>query len=138
MSPEVPPSAVATVRGFNRFYTQKIGVLEAGHLGSPFSLAEVRVLYELAKADDLTATEVARRLGLDAGYLSRILKRFLARRLIARTRSPRDKRRTLLRLTDRGRATFEPLDAKASAAVSELVAGVSGADRSRLLEAMAR
>ena len=130
-------AAVATVRRFNRFYTQRIGVLEAGHLGSPFSLAEVRVLYELAQKDDTTASEVARRLGLDAGYLSRILRRLGTKRLVARAAAPRDKRQTLLRLTDKGRSTFGPLDARANAAVAELVAGVSGADQRRLLEAMA-
>jgi len=130
-------AAVATVRRFNRFYTQRIGVLEAGHLGSPFSLAEVRVLYELAQKADITASAVARRLGLDAGYLSRILRRLGTRRLVARAASPRDKRQSLLRLTDKGRATFGPLDARASAAVADLVARVSGADQRRLLEAMA-
>lgn len=125
------------MRRFNRFYTQRIGVLEAGHLGSPFSLAEVRVLYELAQKDDTTASEVARRLGLDAGYLSRILRRLGTKRLVARAASARDKRQTLLRLTDKGRSTFGPLDARATASVADLVASVPGADRRRLLEAMA-
>ncbi len=137
MSTVSTPAAVARVRRFNRFYTQRIGVLEAGHLGSPFSLAEVRVLYELAQKDDATASEVGRRLGLDAGYLSRILRRLGSKRLVAREASPRDKRQTLLRLTDKGRSTFAPLDARSSAAIGELVASVSKADQRRLLEAMA-
>ena len=130
-------TAVATVRRFNRFYSQRMGVLEAGHLGSPFSLAEVRVLYELAQKDDTTASEMGRRLGLDAGYLSRILRRLGTKRLVARAPSPRDKRQTMLRLTDKGRSTFGPLDARADSSVAELMVRVSGADQRRLLEAMA-
>jgi DNA-binding MarR family transcriptional regulator/N-acetylglutamate synthase-like GNAT family acetyltransferase len=102
---------VDELRRFNRFYTQKIGVLQEGLLSSPFSLTEARVLYELAREDRLTATQLGKELGLDPGYLSRILRGFERRGLIRRTRSPTDRRLNLLSLTAQGQAAFAPLDA---------------------------
>lgn len=103
---------IADLRRFNRFYTQKIGVLEEGLLNSPFSLTEARVLYELACEDQLTATRLGARLVLDPGYLSRILRSFERRGLIRRIPSPTDRRVGLLSLTAQGRAAFAPLDAR--------------------------
>src|ERR1044071_3154628 len=105
--------SVKAVRQFNRFYTQKIGVLREGLLDSEFSLAEVRVLYELADRQGLTATELSRELGLDAGYLSRILRGFKRRGLIASQASPDDGRQFRLRLTGRGQKAFAPLNRRA-------------------------
>jgi DNA-binding MarR family transcriptional regulator/GNAT superfamily N-acetyltransferase len=102
--------AVAAVRRFSRFYTRQLGLLGEALLDSEFSLSEARVLYELAHRDAPTATDLCRDLGLDAGYLSRILKAFGRRGLITRTASPRDGRQMLLALTQAGRAAFEPLD----------------------------
>src|SRR4051812_39621642 len=104
--PQTSNSAVAAVRQFNRFYTRRIGVLGSGHLGSRFSITEVRVLFELAHRDEPTATELGADLGLDAGYLSRILRRFERERLIARVSAPDDRRRSHIRLTKAGRAAF--------------------------------
>src|SRR5882757_1637459 len=103
---------IATVRHFNRFYTQKIGVLNDGLLKSSFSLTEARLLYELAARDQLTATVLRKELGLDAGYLSRLLQRFEKNRLIVRRPSPEDGRQSLLSLTDRGHRAFAPLDTR--------------------------
>ena len=127
---------VAAVRRFNRFYTQKIGVLGDEHLRSPFSLTEARVLYELAHRDRPTATELARDLGLDAGYLSRILRGFARRRLISRERSTTDSRRTLLALTEAGRKAFQPLDSRTRATVGRLLNRLPPAHQVRLIHAM--
>jgi DNA-binding MarR family transcriptional regulator len=105
-------SGISTVRRFNRFYTKQIGLLGESYLETPFSLTEARVLYELAHRERPSATELARELGLDAGYLSRILRGFERRRLLSRTRSKADGRQSHLSLTGRGRAAFAPLDAR--------------------------
>src|SRR6266478_6453774 len=104
---------VAAVRRFNRFYTQHLGVLQDGWLQSPFSLAEARVLYEMHQRGSTTATDIGRALGLDAGYLSRILRRFHKLGLIRKAVSPNDARQSFLSITPRGRKAFEPLDARA-------------------------
>src|SRR5580658_9752985 len=97
---------VDAVRRFNRFYTRQIGLLGKGYLDSPFTLAEVRVLYELAYRELPAASEVAKALGLDAGYLSRMLQGFRRRGYLARKASEKDARRNHLSLTKRGRAAF--------------------------------
>ena len=127
---------VSVVRRFNRFYTRQIGVLREGHLDSPFSLTEVRVLYELAHRDGPTSAEVARDLGLDAGYLSRIVRSFERRELIEKTRSERDARQAHLRLTDTGRTAFADLDARADGEIATLVRTVAPDDWRRLTDAM--
>lgn len=135
-APAAPADAVAAMRRFNRFYTRQIGVLDEGHLRSPFSLAEVRVMYELAHRDAPTAAELARELRLDAGYLSRLLRSFAERGLVERAPSPTDGRQSHVRLTDAGRAAFGELDARASADVAALLAPLSEGDRRRLLDAL--
>src|SRR5262245_10182107 len=102
---------VASVRRFNRFYTRKIGVVGEGLLGSHLSLTEARVLFELAQRDNTTASELGQELGLDSGYLSRILKSFESRGLIRKRASKSDGRQILLSLTDRGHEMFAALDA---------------------------
>lgn len=128
--------SVEIVRGFNRFYTRKIGVLRDGHLDSPFSLTEVRVLYELAHRESPSAAELAQELGLDPGYLSRMLSGFERRGLIERKPSALDARRSLLSLTGQGRATFAPLEARAREEIERILEPLAPAARNRLLAAM--
>jgi DNA-binding MarR family transcriptional regulator/GNAT superfamily N-acetyltransferase len=127
---------VDAVRGFNRFYTRKIGVLQEGLLESPFSLAEARVVYELAQRLAPTASELCRDLGLDAGYLSRILRRFEKSGLVTRTISATDGRQQLLALTQAGREAFAALDAGSRADVSALLRELALPDQARLVAAM--
>ncbi|MBG9386843.1 bifunctional helix-turn-helix transcriptional regulator/GNAT family N-acetyltransferase [Caenimonas aquaedulcis] len=131
----VSPAHVKAVRGFNRFYTQRIGVLDP-YLGSEFSLTEVRVLYELAHRDQPTATELARDLTLDAGYLSRILRRFESRGWLARSPSPADARTSLLRLTAAGHKVFAPLQQKSRDEAAALLAALPETRRTELIAAM--
>ncbi len=109
---------VARVRHFNRFYTRQLGLLDRHLLGSPHTLAEARVLYELAISESTTATAIAADLGLDLGYLSRILKAFERRKYITRARGTTDARQFDLRLTPHGRKQFAPLDRAARAQVA--------------------
>lgn len=127
---------VAAVRRFNRFYTRRIGVLEEGLLQSPFSLAEVRVLYELAHREAPTAREIARDLSLDTGYLSRMLKRLERQGLVGRRTSRTDARTRPLKLTAKGRAAFAPLERRSQQQVAAMLAPLSGDDRTRLAGAM--
>jgi DNA-binding MarR family transcriptional regulator/N-acetylglutamate synthase-like GNAT family acetyltransferase len=127
---------VDAVRSFNRFYTKQIGVLHEGLLGSPYSLTEVRVLYELANRRQPTAAELGRELGLDPGYLSRILQNFARRGLVAKVRSTADGRQSLLSLTARGRAAFAPLNARSHDEVAAMLSRLPVAEQRRLIEAM--
>src|SRR3982074_2389811 len=111
LKPSALDYSIARARRFNRFYTRRIGVLDEGLYHTRFSLTESRVLYELAHRPNLTATALCEDLGLDPGYLSRILRRFEKRHLIAKTPSKTDGRQSLVRLTPGGHAAFAPLDA---------------------------
>jgi DNA-binding MarR family transcriptional regulator/GNAT superfamily N-acetyltransferase len=126
----------AAVRGFNRFYTNVIGLLRAGYLHTPYTLTEARVIFELAQGGR-DAAGLRRELDLDAGYLSRILARFEADGLITRERSRADGRRQLISLTTSGHAAFRMLDERADAHVRTLINGFSEEDRLRLTAAMA-
>jgi DNA-binding MarR family transcriptional regulator/GNAT superfamily N-acetyltransferase len=127
---------VAEVRRFNRFYTKQIGVLQEGLLSSPFSLTEVRVLYEIVHRKDSTAVELCRELCLDPGYLSRILRSFEKRGLIARTRSIADGRQSHLRLTPKGRKIFDPLEQRSNRQAAAMLEKVSPAHQKKLVDAM--
>src|SRR5579864_2911534 len=126
----------AAVRGFNRFYTKQIGLLRSGYLQSTFSLSQVRVLYELAHRDGLTATDLSKELGLDTGYLSRILLGFSKRGLLLRKPSESDARQTHLALSQRGKKVFAELDAKTQAEIETMLARLTPGDQTRLIEAM--
>jgi DNA-binding MarR family transcriptional regulator/GNAT superfamily N-acetyltransferase len=129
-------NAIAAVRRFSRFYTRQLGLLGEGLLSSDFSLTEARVLYELAHREALTATDVCRDLGLDAGYLSRILKAFDQRGLIARTPATHDGRQTLLTLTPAGRVAFEPLDRASQEDVLSMIDDLTPDETTQLVNAM--
>ena len=136
MTPHGLEQRVETARRFNRFYTRKIGVLDEGAYESPFSLTQVRVLYELAHRDRPTATELGRELGLDPGYLSRILRVFEKRGLVARTRSPADGRQSHLARTGQGRKVFAPLNARSHDEVAAMLSSLSSGEQRRLIVAM--
>jgi DNA-binding MarR family transcriptional regulator/N-acetylglutamate synthase-like GNAT family acetyltransferase len=136
MSQGSPDPRIDIVRRFNRFYTRQIGVLHEGWLSSPFSLTEARVLYELAHREKSTATEVANELGLDAGYLSRILSGFEKRGLVEKTPSEADGRQTLLALTKEGSKAFAPLEAGTIEQVGAMIESLAESDRGRLIGAM--
>jgi DNA-binding MarR family transcriptional regulator/GNAT superfamily N-acetyltransferase len=127
---------VGVVRSFNRFWTRQIGVLREGYLESRFSLTEVRVLFELARCEETTASELGGELGLDAGYLSRLLGNFEKDGLIHKRPSEADGRRSLLRLTERGRETFAPLDARSRSDIGAMLGSLSVAEQDRLVGAM--
>ena len=127
---------VDRIRTFNRFYTALLGVLDEGLLKTEFSLTEGRVLYELAQRDGLTAAELTKELGVDAAYLSRILRKFRSKGLVAATASARDGRERRLDLTEDGRAAFMPLEQASRAQVAALLDPLAAPDRSALLKAM--
>jgi DNA-binding MarR family transcriptional regulator/GNAT superfamily N-acetyltransferase len=124
------------VREFNRFYTSRVGALGDAYLGSEFSLTEVRVLFELAHRDHLTAAEIAETLSLDRGYLSRMLRSFKRRKLISTQTSSEDRRHTLLSLTPAGRKAFAPIDRDARDLMTGLLRPLTDPAQRRLLTAM--
>jgi DNA-binding MarR family transcriptional regulator/GNAT superfamily N-acetyltransferase len=130
-----PRPQVEAVRRFNRFYTRQIGLLNDGLLDSPFSLTEVRALYELAHRKQPTAAELCKDLGLDAGYLSRILRKFEKQQLIEK-RGSQDARQSLLSLTRKGRKAFDPLEARSDEQVAAMLGKLSPAKQRDLVHAM--
>ena len=127
---------VEAVRRFNRFYTRQIGVLQEGLLRSPFSLTEARVIYELAHHETTTATELGNELGLDAGYLSRILREFKRRSLVDKKPSKKDGRQSLLWLTEQGQQAFAMLNARSHHEIEAMLAELPAGEQDRLLQAM--
>ena len=127
---------VSAVRHFNRFYTKQIGVLQEHLLHSPFSLAEARVIYDLAHHEHTTARDLGAELGLDAGYLSRILRGFQKRGLIEKKRSAADGRESLLRLTAPGQDAFAKLNRDSGAEVGKMLRQLPEESRARLVAAM--
>jgi len=127
---------VRAVRSFNRFYTKRLGLLQQGMVGSPFSLAEGRVLYELAHRDRPTASDLGKALDLDAGYLSRLLRGFGRRGLVAASASATDRRQRHLQLTANGRRASDRLDDGSQKAVGTLLRRLTAADQRRLVSAV--
>ena len=126
---------VSAIRAFNRFYTRKIGVLD-GMASHPFSLAEARVLFELAHRERPTATDIRKELGLDAGYISRILGDFERRKLVMREQSKADERQRFLSLTVKGQRAFAPLDERSNREVAAMIEELSPTERKRLVDAV--
>jgi DNA-binding MarR family transcriptional regulator/N-acetylglutamate synthase-like GNAT family acetyltransferase len=137
MDVPTPNRHVAAVRHFNRFYTRLIGVLEEGQAASSHSLTELRVFYELAHRDDPVAADLASDLGIDAGYLSRIINKFARAGLVAKVASATDGRRQRLRLTEDGHAAFAPLERATERQIAALIAPLDAAGQERLVAAMA-
>ena len=131
---------IAAVRRFNRFYTRQIGVLRRNYLDSAYSLAEMRVLYEIVQADKtghtLTASDIIRALDLDAGYLSRVLRNFEKAGLISRKASDKDARRSHLALTARGAKTFAPFEKRSQSQAADMLGKLKPAEQARLVAAM--
>lgn len=136
MSEHVSTERVSAVRRFNRFFTRQIGVLREGLLHSPYSLTEARIIFELANQEDMTASDLGGALGLDAGYLSRILGKLEGEGLLEKTRSETDGRQRLLNLTTKGKEAFALLDSRSREEVSELLNELSEGEQQRLLSAM--
>jgi DNA-binding MarR family transcriptional regulator/GNAT superfamily N-acetyltransferase len=132
----IAEARIATVRGFNRFYTRQIGVLRKKFLDSPFSLGEARVLYEIASGRSPTASDVGRALDLDAGYLSRVLRQFEKRGLVQRQASANDGRQSHLTLSPRGRKAYAPLERRSQRETGTMLGKLAPADQLRLIEAM--
>ncbi len=132
----IPNEQVAQVRAFNRDYVRRIGVLARGLLDSPWSLTEARVMYEIAHRPGVTAAELADELGIDRGYLSRILKGFAGRRLLARAAAREDGRRRHLLLTAAGRRELAPLERRSQAQVRSMLSPLDDSRRHAVLNAM--
>ena len=137
MSQQESNDQISAVRAFNRFYTRKLGVLDQQLLKSPFSLSEARVLYELANRDNVAAKEIGIELGLDPGYLSRIIQNFDETGLITRKPLPSDRRQYRLSLTAKGRQAFAKVDRSSHDDVADMLATLPRDDSRRLIEAMA-
>ena len=135
--PAALPAQIAAVRRFNRFYTRRIGVLDATYLGTPYVLAEGRALYEIGHDEGITPKALAERAALDPGYLSRILKRFDREGLLRRVRSETDGRSVSLHLTDPGRRMFGELQLRSDGQAESLITPLPGQAREQLTAAMA-
>lgn len=136
MTSPILPEQIGAVRHFNRFFTRQIGVLHEGLLHSPYSLTEARIIFELANRSNLTASDLGNELGLDAGYLSRILNKLEQQKLIEKNRSDDDGRQRLISLATEGQKVFSLLDNRSNDEVSEMLSEFKESDRVRLIEAM--
>lgn len=136
ITPRPSTAQVDAVRCFNRFYTRQIGLLRDGMVDTRFSLTEARVIYEIAQAEEATATTIAAALGLDHGYLSRILQGLGKAGLITKKTSPHDRRQMLLALSAKGRTAFAKLDRGSHALVAAMLARVPASRQPQLVTAM--
>jgi DNA-binding MarR family transcriptional regulator/GNAT superfamily N-acetyltransferase len=137
LAAECDDARIAAVRRFNRYYTRQIGVLRKTFLDSPYSLGEARVLHEIASTPAPTASDIARSLDLDPGYLSRVLRNFEKRGLIRKRISAKDGRQSHLSLTRRGRKSYIPLNARSQRDTGAMLGKLAPPDQERLIAAMA-
>ena len=133
-----PDTRIAAFRRFNRFYTQKIGVLDRCYLQSEFSVAEARVLYELAQREEITASEISANLGMDMGYLSRILGKLEEQQLIRRAPAQQDARQRLIQVTSKGKKAVSTLDSRSQEQAGSLLAELSDPQQASVLQAMSQ
>jgi DNA-binding MarR family transcriptional regulator/GNAT superfamily N-acetyltransferase len=129
-------SRVDAIRRFNRFYTRQMGLLKPAYLDSRLSLTQVRVLYELAHRDGITAKDLVTELDLDPGYLSRVLAGYARRGWVRRESAVGDRRQRRLTMTRKGRAAFEPLQARSSQEMAAMLDRLSEASQARVVAAM--
>ncbi|SMF71146.1 DNA-binding transcriptional regulator, MarR family [Xaviernesmea oryzae] len=130
------PETIETIRAFNRFYTNKIGVLARDYLATPYTLTEGRILYEMGARERVSATELNRDLGLDPAYLSRILKKFREAGFIESEPDPSDKRSQILNITDKGREIYETLGERSRQQIADDLRNVDETGQARLIDAM--
>ena len=130
--------AIHSMRAFNRFYTRVLGLLDRHFLESPYSLTEVRVLYEIAHGETCTAKAIRTEMGIDAGYLSRILDSFISGKLVKRTPAAKDRRYQVLVLTKKGKDVFARLNTSQDRSVEALVDRLRGEDSKELVGHMQR
>lgn len=132
----VSASQIELVRAFNRNYTRRLGLLQRGLYDSPYSLTELRVIYEIALRRGVTAAELAEELDLDRGYLSRILKRFTIDKLLSQHVATKDARRRHLQLTSAGRKRFAKLNQKSQLQVTEMLSTLDEAGLQSVINGM--
>jgi DNA-binding MarR family transcriptional regulator len=126
------------IRGFNRYYTNVIGLLDRHYLNSPFSLTESRVLYEIMHSDPCTAKNIREKIQIDEGYLSRILDKFIQAGLITKAPSPEDRRLHLIGLTGKGIEAFAALNDNSDRLIGQIIDGLSESQRNELTLMMER
>jgi DNA-binding MarR family transcriptional regulator/GNAT superfamily N-acetyltransferase len=135
-SPDLLDRQVTAVRAFNRFYTRRVGLLNEALLGSDYSLPEMRILWELAQSDQVSAAWLEHALGMDPAYVSRILRDFREAGLVSSVADPKDARIKRLRLTESGKKAFAPLDRRSGAEVKAILEKLSTGDRGELVKSM--
>ena len=131
------PDAIAAVRGFNRFYTREVGLLRKTFLDTPWTLGEMRVLYEIRNHKNISASDIGRELELDAAYLSRLLARLVAKGIVTRTPSETDARLHELSLSEKGQTIVNAADDRRAALTADMLAPLSASERRQLVDAMA-
>src|SRR5436190_6142614 len=127
---------VEALREFNRFYTRRIDVLRNDYLGSPFALPEARLVFEIGRAPGISATTLGRDLGIDLGYLSRVLQGLKRRGYVQARRAPEDARRAALTLTEKGRKAWALLNTRSREKALSMIEPISRPERARLVDAL--